>query len=48
MNKEIDEQKEFMKKVAEENKGKNLEYIIITMGCQLKEKVREKIEDLKY
>ena len=24
MNKEIDEQKEFMKKVAEENKGKNL------------------------
>ena len=46
MNKEIDEQKEFMKKVAEENKGKNLKYTILTMGCQLNENDSEKISGM--
>lgn len=46
MNREIDEQKEFMKKVAEENKGKNLKYTILTMGCQLNENDSEKISGM--
>ena len=46
MNKEIDEQKEFMKKVAEENKGKILKYTILTMGCQLNENDSEKISGM--
>ncbi|MBP3832153.1 MAG: tRNA (N6-isopentenyl adenosine(37)-C2)-methylthiotransferase MiaB [Clostridia bacterium] len=46
MNKEIDEQKEFMKKVTEENKGKNLKYTILTMGCQLNENDSEKISGM--
>ena len=46
MNKEIDEQKEFMKKVSEENKGKNLKYTILTMGCQLNENDSEKISGM--
>ena len=46
MNKEIDEQKEFIKKIAEENKGKNLKYTILTMGCQLNENDSEKISGM--
>ena len=46
MNQEIDEQKEYMKKVAEENKGKNLKYAILTMGCQLNENDSEKISGM--
>ena len=46
MNREIDEQKEFMKKVAEENKGENLKYTILTMGCQLNENDSEKISGM--
>ncbi len=46
MNKEIDEQKEIMKKVSEENKGKNLKYTILTMGCQLNENDSEKISGM--
>ena len=46
MNKEIDEQKEFMKKVAEENINKNLKYTILTMGCQLNENDSEKISGM--
>ena len=37
MRQEIEKQKEYIKKVAEENKGKNLKYCILTMGCQLNE-----------
>ena len=46
MNQEIDEQKEFMKKVAEENSNKNLKYTILTMGCQLNENDSEKISGM--
>ena len=46
MNKEIEEQKEFMKKVAEENLKKNLKYTILTMGCQLNENDSEKISGM--
>ena len=46
MNKEIDEQKEFMKKISEENLGKNLKYTILTMGCQLNENDSEKISGM--
>lgn len=40
---EIDEQFEYMEKVREFNKGKNLKYSIFTMGCQLNENDSEKI-----
>ena len=46
MNKEIDEQKEFMKQVAMENEGKNQKYSILTMGCQLNENDSEKISGM--
>ena len=46
MNKEIDEQKEFMKKIAEENSNKNIKYTILTMGCQLNENDSEKISGM--
>jgi len=40
---EIEEQYEFMDKVNELNKGKELKYSIFTMGCQLNENDSEKI-----
>jgi len=40
---EIQKQKEFIEKVKEINKGKNLKYSILTMGCQLNENDSEKI-----
>ena len=43
---EIVEQKEFIKKIAEENNGKNLRYSILTMGCQLNENDSEKISGM--
>lgn len=46
MRQEIEEQKEYIKKVAEENKGKNLKYCILTMGCQLNENDSEKISGM--
>ena len=46
MNEEIVKQKEFIKKVAEENLNKNLKYAIITMGCQLNENDSEKISGM--
>lgn len=46
MNKEIDEQKELMKKIAEENKGQTKKYAILTMGCQLNENDSEKISGM--
>ena len=52
MSKEIDEQKEYIKKVTERNKGKNLKYTILTMGCQLNEndseKIRGMVEEMGY
>ena len=52
MNQEIEEQKEYIKKVNQENKNKNLKYTILTMGCQLNENDSEKIsgmaEDMGY
>ena len=47
MRQEIEEQKEYIKKVAEENKGKNLKYCILTMGCQLNENDSEKISGME-
>ena len=44
--KEIDEQNEFMKKIAEENKGQTKKYTILTMGCQLNENDSEKISGM--
>ncbi len=41
--KEIEQQKEFIKKVKEINSGKILKYTILTMGCQLNENDSEKI-----
>ena len=46
MNQEVDEQKEFMKLIEKENKGKNLKYTILTMGCQLNENDSEKISGM--
>ena len=43
MKNEIDVQYEYMKKVANINKDKNLSYSIFTMGCQLNENDSEKI-----
>ena len=40
---EINMQKEYIEKVANKNNGKNLKYIILTMGCQLNENDSEKI-----
>ncbi len=46
MNKEIEEQKEYIKKVERLNAGKSLKYTIITMGCQLNENDSEKISGM--
>ena len=43
---EIKEQKEYIKKVKRINKGKNLKYAILTMGCQLNENDSEKISGM--
>ena len=40
---EIREQKEYIKKVKELNKDKELKYAILTMGCQLNENDSEKL-----
>ena len=44
--KEIEEQKKYINKVKEINKGKNLKYTILTMGCQLNENDSEKISGM--
>ena len=46
MNKEIKQQKKYIKKIKEENNGKDLKYTIITMGCQLNENDSEKISGM--
>ena len=46
MNKEIKEQKKYIKKIKEENNGNDLKYTIITMGCQLNENDSEKISGM--
>ncbi len=49
---DIENQKEFMKKVKELNEAKNYKYSIFTMGCQLNENDSEKIsgmmEEMNY
>ena len=40
---EIEKQKQYIEKVKEINKGKNLKYYILTMGCQLNENDSEKL-----
>ena len=43
---EIENQKKYIEKVAEQTKGKNLKYAIMTMGCQLNENDSEKISGM--
>ena len=43
---EIEQQKQFIKKVKELNNGKMLKYTILTMGCQLNENDSEKISGM--
>ena len=43
---EIENQKKYIKKIAQENKEKNLKYAIMTMGCQLNENDSEKISGI--
>ena len=49
---EIEKQKQYIEKVKEVNKGKELKYYILTMGCQLNENDSEKlcgmIEEMGY
>ena len=49
---EIEKQKQYIKKIREINKNKNLKYFILTMGCQLNENDSEKlcgmIEQMEY
>ena len=40
---EIEEQKQYIKKVAKISENKNLKYTIMTMGCKLNENDSEKI-----
>ena len=40
---DVKKQEEYMEKVKGVNKGKNLKYNILTMGCQLNENDSEKI-----
>ncbi len=48
----IEKQKEYIKKVYEINKDKNLKYYILTMGCKLNENDSEKligmVEEMGY
>ena len=43
---EIDVQKEYIKKVKQENTNKKLKYSILTMGCQLNENDSEKLSGM--
>ena len=43
---EIENQKKYIEKIANQNKGKNLTYAIMTMGCQLNENDSEKISGM--
>ena len=43
---EIIEQKEYIKKILDENRNKNLKYCILTMGCKLNENDSEKISGM--
>ena len=43
---EIKNQKKYIEKIAEQNKGKDLTYSIMTMGCQLNENDSEKISGM--
>lgn len=39
----LEKQKDFMEKIREVNKHKNLHYYILTLGCQLNENDSEKL-----
>ena len=43
---EIEKQKQYIKKIKENNEGKSLKYFILTMGCQLNENDSEKISGM--
>lgn len=44
--KEVEEQKEYIEKVKELNRNKEMKYLILTMGCQLNENDSEKISGM--
>ena len=46
MQEKISEQKIYIEKVRKLNEGKNLKYIVLTMGCQLNENDSEKISGM--
>ena len=52
MQNKIEEQQKYIEKIKKINNGKNLKYIILTMGCQLNENDSEKIsgmlEEMQY
>ena len=43
MQNKVEKQEEYINKVRAINSGKNLKYVILTMGCQLNENDSEKI-----
>ena len=43
---EIEKQKQYIEKVKEINQGKELKYVILTMGCQLNENDSEKLKGM--
>jgi len=43
---EVENQSKYIEKVKEENRGKNLYYNILTMGCQLNENDSEKLSGM--
>ena len=46
MQEKISEQTKYIEKVRKLNEGKNLKYIVLTMGCQLNENDSEKISGM--
>ena len=46
MQEKISEQIKYIEKVRKLNEGKNLKYIVLTMGCQLNENDSEKISGM--
>ena len=46
MQEKISKQKIYIEKVRKLNEGKNLKYIVLTMGCQLNENDSEKISGM--
>ena len=46
MQEKIEIQNEFINKIRKINEGKNLKYLVLTMGCQLNENDSEKMRGM--